>query len=404
MRDHNNQCSFFMYKFHSKKHQTSNIKPQTSYDFIIAGTGCAGLSLAVHLIHSGKFRDKKILLIDEDLKKSNDRTWCFWQEGKSIFDPVVKHQWQHLWFHSNEFSSQLNITPYQYKMIRGIDFYNYCFDLISQQPNFSILHQKVDSVFSENETGVISNGEKFFATYVFNSILFNKPELSIKQFWLLQHFKGWMIETEEEVFKPDSATLMDFRIDQKGETAFCYVLPLSKTKALVEYTLFSSSVLEMEEYDKGLKKYLQEVLKIPSWSVTEEEFGVIPMTNYDFPRKKGNIINIGTAGGQTKGSSGYSFNAIQKHSAAIVSELIASGKPFIQTPSKRFLFYDSILLRILAKKTLPGSRIFTDLFQKNAPQSILRFLDNESSLTEELKIISSLPAMPFLAAAVEHSF
>ena len=125
---------------------------------------------------------------------------------------------------------------------------------------------------------------------------------------------------------------------------------------------------------------------------------------YDSNFNKGGIINIGTAGGQTKGSSGYSFNAIQKHSAAIVSELIKSGKPFIQTPSKRFLFYDSILLRILAKKTLPGSRIFTDLFQKNAPQTILRFLDNESSLAEELKIISSLPPMPFLAAAVEHSF
>jgi lycopene beta-cyclase len=261
----------------------------------------------------------------------------------------------------------------------------------------------VDSVFSDNETGVISNGKTIYSEFVFNSILFTKPELSKKEYWLLQHFKGWMIETKEACFNAESATLMDFRIDQKDETAFCYVLPLTENKALVEYTLFSSSLLEKEEYEVGLRNYVEDVLKISTYSVSEEEFGVIPMTNYSFPSKKGNIINIGTAGGQTKGSSGYSFNAIQKHSAAIVSELINRGQPFITTASKRYLFYDSILLRILAKKTMPGSRIFTELFQKNSPQTILRFLDNESSLSEELKIISSLPTLPFLKAAMEHS-
>lgn len=288
-------------------------------------------------------------------------------------------------------------------MIRGIDFYNYCFDLIRQQSNITVLHQKVDSVFSENETGVISNGKKIFSDFVFNSILFTKPQLSKKDYWLLQHFKGWMIDSTESVFHADSATLMDFRIEQKNATAFCYVLPLSTKKALVEYTVFSEAVLEMAEYENGLKKYVEEVLQIRSYTITDEEFGVIPMTNYSFPARKENVINIGTAGGQTKGSSGYSFSAIQKHSAAIVLEMINSGNPFIGTGSKRFLFYDSILLRILEKKTFPGSRIFTDLFQKNSPQTILRFLDNESSVAEDLKIISSLPTLPFLKAAIGHS-
>ena len=40
------------------------------------------------------------------------------------------------------------------------------------------------------------NDEKISANYVFNSILFEKPELQKKEYYLLQHFKGWMIETE----------------------------------------------------------------------------------------------------------------------------------------------------------------------------------------------------------------
>jgi lycopene beta-cyclase len=107
------------------------------YDYIITGAGCAGLSLAVHLIHSGKFRDKNILLIDQDLKKDNDRTWCFWEKQPSLFQPVVYKEWKELQFHSANLSKALEIKPYVYKLIRGIDFYNYCLDIISQQKNIS---------------------------------------------------------------------------------------------------------------------------------------------------------------------------------------------------------------------------------------------------------------------------
>jgi lycopene beta-cyclase len=143
------------------------------------------------------------------------------------------------------------------------------------------------------------------------------------------------------------------------------------------------------------------MLKIERYAVTEEEFGVIPMTNHRFAPVNGRIINIGTAGGQTKASSGYTFRFIQKHSARLVDSLIKKKNPFITVPAgySRFHFYDSVLLHILANNKLPGNEIFTRLFKKNKPQQVLRFLDNESSYADELKIISSLPALPFLKAA-----
>ena len=375
------------------------------YDYIIAGAGCAGLSLAMHLIHSGKFRDKNILLVDQDPKQSNDRTWCFWQTGKSLFEPIVYKQWQKLFFYGEAFSKQLNIEPYKYKMIRGIDFYDFCLEEINRQPNFTVRFDKVEHVFSSDiTTGIMLNGNAIHAEYIFNSILFQKPQLSENEYWLLQHFKGWIIETENNVFEPEVATLMDFRIDQQWGTAFCYVLPFTKNRALVEYTVFSPQVLPKEQYDVGLKNYLEQILQLGSYKILDEEFGVIPMTNFEFDAGQNNIINIGTAGGQTKGSSGYTFNFIQKHSNELVQQLMRGKHPSLKSGSRRFSFYDSVLLNILYKNTLPGKLIFTRLFQKNQTSKVLRFLDNETSVADELKIISTLPTWPFTKAALQQIF
>lgn len=355
----------------------------------------------MHLIHSRKFSGKKILLIDKDPKQANDRTWCFWQKEKGLFEDIVCKKWERLWFYGSNFSKELQIAPYWYKMIRGIDFYEYCFGAIRQQNNFEIVFKNVEEVFSGRQTGVVVNGKRIFADYVFNSVLFKKPVIGKNEYWLLQHFKGWIIEAGQHVFNENIATLMDFRTQQDFGTSFCYVLPFNSKQALVEYTVFSSEVLDGHQYDEGLRSYIEDMLKITSYHIIETEFGVIPMTNYRFPQHQKSIINIGTAGGQTKGSSGYTFNFIQKHSKALVRSLATNGSPFLKRPAKRFSFYDSVLLNILNNQSLPGSEIFTDLFKKNPVKKVLKFLDNETTLTEELKIISSLPAIPFLKAGVQ---
>jgi len=128
------------------------------------------------------------------------------------------------------------------------------------------------------------------------------------------------------------------------------------------------------------------------------------MTNRKFPFYENDRYNIGSAGGQTKASSGYTFKFIQKKSQIIVDSLIkgSSLKQFAST-SKRFRFYDNTLLYILYHRKLQGKDIFTRMFAKNDPIQVLKFLDNESTLTEELKIISTLPTFPFLKAALKQN-
>ncbi|HEX5654850.1 MAG TPA: lycopene cyclase family protein [Chitinophagaceae bacterium] len=381
--------------------QSHPIGINPKYDYIIAGAGCAGLSLLMHIIASGRLANKKILLVDKDEKRGNDRTWCFWEKEAGLFEPIVYQHWNQAWIHNENFSRLLSLEPFTYKLVRGIDFYDHCFKLIRQQPNIDILHGEIEGlVRNEHGTSIIVDGETIAGTYVFNSILFAKPILGKNEHYLLQHFKGYFIETADPVFNPAEATLMDFRVSQREGTTFVYVMPFTTTTALVEYTLFSKNLLEPEQYDQGLTNYIKDQLKISSYSVREEEFGIIPMTSHRFPPSDGNTVHIGTAGGQTKASSGYTFRFIQKHSAAIVRKLINGESPVVKRNTGRFHFYDSVLLDILANDQLPGSHIFSELFRKNKTENVLRFLDNESSMGEELKIIGSLPTWPFLKSAL----
>ena len=374
------------------------------YDFIFLGAGCATLSIVMRMIKSGKFSDKKILLIDKEKKTNNDRTWCFWEKQKGFFEAIVHKKWDTISFLSDSFSSDMNIAPYKYKMIRSIDFYQHCFSEIKQKMNIDILYGEITQAVAHDEKATIQvNGEMLHLdnAIIFNSIL-PKETVAPGVINLLQHFKGWLIETTQAAFDPAKAIFMDFRVGQKDDTTFAYLLPLSTTKALVEYTLFSKEILEDVVYEIELKNYVENILQLKEYQVIEKEFGVIPMTNRKFSFYENDRYNIGTAGGQTKASSGYTFQFIQKQSQIIVDSLI-KGSSLKQIPSipKRFRFYDNTLLYILFHRKLQGKDIFTRMFAKNDPIQVLKFLDNESTLTEELKIISTLPTFPFLNAALK---
>ena len=373
-------------------------KPE--YDYIVTGGGCAGLSFILHVLNEPALHDKKIMLIEKEEKINNDRTWCFWEKSAGLFESVVYKQWNAAWFHAKDYSSLKELHPYAYKMIRGIDFYNYCHELIRSSGRVTIQREKVESIENiDGAVSVITDKASYSGSFAFNSILFSPPVLK-NNYYLLQHFKGWVIETEDPHFDTEKATLMDFRVDQREGTTFVYVMPLSEKKALIEFTLFTNEQLNDESYDAGLKHYISSFLGITNYRITEEEFGIIPMTDFDFPRHDKQIINLGTAGGQTKPSSGYTFRFIQKHAAALVQELKITGKPYVKQGllNRRFMWYDKVLLHMLHHNKMPGSRIFSLLFKRNKIGRIFKFLDNETTIIDELYLLNTLPQLPFMRA------
>jgi lycopene beta-cyclase len=373
------------------------IMASLEFDFILAGAGASGLALAYFLPP-----EARILLLDQTKKNHNDRTWCFWEQTPNPFDHLVHRRWEKIFFHGTLGSSQFEIAPYQYKMIRGIDYYNFMQQELQKRQGVQFVYGQIQHLESDQtEARVRVDGTTYRAPWGFNSAL--RPSMPLGYHSLLQHFKGYLVQTPHDAFDPDTATFMDFRVAQDSETRFVYVLPFDRRTALVEYTLFSSALLPDSEYDRALQDYLTKFLNISQYSILETEFGVIPMTDAPFERLHSpRIMNLGIAGGRAKASTGYAFRRILEQTQAIAESLQQTGTPLYPLPSfDRHAWQDAIMLRVLEQKRQGGAEFFSQLFAKNAATDVLKFLDEQSTLPEELRLMASVDIPIFTRSALE---
>ncbi len=377
------------------------------YDYIITGGGCAGLSLAYRLALSRKLREKRILLIERAAKAENDRTWCFWERKPGQFEAIVCKKWGQLSVFQENLNRLMDIGPYTYKMILGADFYRYTLEAVRKAGNIEILYADVENIHNQDDHVLVSAGGKTFrAGWCFNSILF-PPAPTAGTHHLDQHFRGWFIQTPKPAFNPDQATLMDFRTPQHGETRFLYLLPFDDRSALVELAIFSNNHLKDDEYDRIIAEYLKGYWpETIGWAIERTENGVIPMTDLRFPTQVGRTIQLGTAGGQTRASSGYTFWYVQQHSDQLLQSLETFGHPVVSPSAarNRSRIYDRVLLQILKYRRLPGDELFARLWKKNQPAWLLKFLNAETSLVEEMKLMGTTPVFYFLAALIRELF
>lgn len=379
----------------------------TQYDYIIVGAGAAGLMLADAMLNDDFFADKSILLLDKDTKKTNDRTWCFWEKGEGDFETLVHKKWHHIYFGGKQFSKQFKIAPYTYKMIKGIDFYQSVFQKIESSSRITFKQSEVITVEDHEQNVLVSTTNAvFLAQNAFNSIFkYSMATHQKKHPVLQQHFVGWVVKTRIPIFDVDQATYMDFSVPQNGNTRFMYVLPISENEALVEYTLFSKDMLPKEAYENAIKDYLTTNLDCSDYEILETETGSIPMTCYNFDEHHSkNILNIGTAGGWAKPSTGYTFMSTAKKIPLLLSH-IKSNKPLDKFNFKnRFWFYDMLFLDVLYKDNANGHHIFERLFQNRSPQLIFKFLDEQTNIWEDIKYIWGCPKKPFIKALLKRLF
>jgi len=376
------------------------------YDYIILGAGAAGLQLAYYMALDDFYNDKSILIIDKSKKNKNDRTWCFWESGQGDFDTIVYKTWDRAFIGSSYFNRVLSILPYQYKMIRGIDLYNFILGILNTKKNITIIKEQILS-FQDHGNLVTVNtvSNNFEADKAFNSLFFSENLLKQNTFPVLQqHFLGWFVKSEEPLFKPNRVVFMDFSISQKGNTRFMYVLPTTENEALLEYTLFSENLLQKEEYEKEIELYLKKI-GIKNYEILEKEKGSIPMTAYEFYKADSkNIVHIGTAGGWTKASTGFTFkNTNQKIKDLI--QYIKKENDFSKFNKKnKFWYYDLLLLDVLYKRNDLGHYIFPTLFKRNRAKMIFKFLEEETSFFQDIKIMLSIFHWEFIKALFRRVF
>jgi lycopene beta-cyclase len=388
-----------------KEEQNPPLGVRGLYDFIICGGGMAGLSLAYYL-KSSTLAHKSILIIEPQEKNQNDRTWAFWENKDSIFEHLLFKKWSAVTFTDNHKNQQiLDIGNYHYKLLRGIDFYSFVITELKKIGNIDWFKDTITSIEEQetHATVLASTGKSFQSKYVFDST-YRLKLTDKKNHNFLQHFKGLIIKSEKPVFNPTLPDMMDFGVEQFNQCRFMYVLPFDEHTAMIEYTLFSEKLLEEEEYDFELKKYISEKIQLTDYQILEEEFGIIPMSDEptnEFPSK--HVVRIGTAGGYTNPATGYTFQNTQKRLQKIVTNLEKTGSPVIKAPwfEKRFLFYSSVLLNVLEKKRIPAAEVFSRLYDRNKPSQIFKFLDGETNLWEEIIIMNSTKKLKFIAAVID---
>ncbi|TRX57543.1 lycopene cyclase [Fulvivirga sp. M361] len=369
-----------------------------TYDYAIIGAGAAGLNLALCMLEDPFFDDKAIVIFDKDLKNANDRTWCFWEKGAGRWDGVVSHKWgKAVVTDTNTKQYTLSLDPFTYKMIHSDDFYRFAKDKIRASGIIDWVTAEVEQVNIINGAQEIQAQKRYLITrHTFDSRIaskFNHDTSSIK---LLQHFKGWVVETDAPAFDPSAFVMMDFSLRWKDTTSFTYVLPFSATKALVEFTLFSPDLIQNEEYDTMLKQYVTEILDIKKYNILASEQGVIPMSDYPFHHQNNDsLTKIGTAGAWVKPSSGYSFKNTERYSLRIIDNIKKGLVPSKNIIRKKYRYYDSVFLNVLYHRNELGPELFTIMYGKNPIEKIFDFLDEQTSLLDDIRIMNTFPKAPF---------
>lgn len=379
------------------------MKVNSQFDFIIVGAGLSGLHLSYCFLKDEYFKDYSFLIIDKEKSKKEDNYFSYWEIGDGKWDSILKNKWSKGDFFSKKGKVEMDFSDYSYKTLSSSKFKEYVKKKIKKKKKFKLSKDTVLKIKEEkNNIVVVGNKKNYNAKHVFDSRLSPILNKKIKKHtYLKQHFLGWVVKTNEKIFNKRSFVFMDYRIRDKNSTAFTYVLPFKKDEALIEHTYFSKNVQNHEVYEEYIKDYLNKYYGKSTYKLVKSEFGVIPMTTYPFHSDSTmNITKIGTAGGWVKPSTGYSFKNCEKYSEKILDN-IKNGKEFKISPKKRYLFLDKILLGVLSNYNYQGEAIFHRMIKRNKTKNVLRFLDEESTFLEMIKIIISMRSIYFVKVFIK---
>lgn len=368
-------------------------------DVAIVGGGCAGLSLGVHLAEHGDLRGR-VAILEARTEYRRDRTWCGWSVAPHAFQGCVDRSWDR-WVtrHQGQVVTQRS-SALPYEHIRADRFYGSAVKRISASPLVELrLGEAVTEVIEQAGTfEVHAAGTVLRARTVIDT---RPPKATpAPDGGLLQHFVGQEVITEDPVFDPRTATLMDFDVDQRHGLHFVYVLPGAERQALVESTVISPEPLPREVYHSRIQDYVQTNLGTEITSVEFEESGVIPMHPIDAEAGTSGVVLAGTLGGAVKPSSGYGFHGIQRQAAALADALV-HGRPTPAGPPRSGLdrWLDRVFLGYLERHPERGPEVFQRLFRRVDGGTLARFLMERPTAADRLRVVAAMPKLPFMGQA-----
>lgn len=377
-----------------------------SVDFLFIGFGASNCLILLKMHENDLLQGKKLAIIEPNSKTVNDRNFCFWAIEEEVLKlslgDLISAKWQQIKVAERE---PQTISPVSYYHVRGIDLYNKVREILKEQTVTYYTESFNGTPFLKPESFVINlTDTKIDASKVFDSRPPSYAQAEKNQSYLLQSFYGWELSTQDYTFDTSTMVMMDFNIPQNNYCQFMYVLPFTKNTALFEVTRFGKEKITKEEAEKLLIEYLTRLGF--SYQILEEEKGVIPMSSLKLSHVNygENWIFTGANANMIKPTTGYAFHNMaidaDNHAKAMLNQ-----RTFIrEKQTKRFNFYDNLLLKILEETPQYGKKIFQNLFNHLSITIVLTFLSEKSSLGKELFIFSKLPILTFLRAAFKDVF
>jgi lycopene beta-cyclase len=365
------------------------------YDYIFSGWGASSCLLLCEMHKSGLLQGRKALIIDPSNKTKNDKTFCFWANHEAdivqSFLPIISFTWDYIQIDDRPPQA---IAPLCYYHINSLDLYNLSRQIMAEC-GVEYISEQVKNIYSQHGVTVESENGTYHAQWAFDSRppKYRNGETAHKS--ILQTFYGYQVRLAQANFDQDACTLMDFEVAQANFTQFIYILPFGKDVGLVELTRFGSAPLRAEEAEPILNSYI--LAKFGQYEILDKESGTIPMST-QMPDQVliEQVVQLGTRAGKVKPSSGYAFKNMYEQAKEIcANKKINHPLPKIKA---RFRFYDEILILILSRWPHAGKPIFQQLFRVRSTRYVLRFLEEKTSLGEDIKMFGQLPLKIFFKA------
>jgi lycopene beta-cyclase len=365
------------------------------------------LSLCHYLLERGV--EEPILILDRKEAFADDRTWCFWDVEETPFSGRAVRRWSSWAVRAGGREIVHTSGRYPYLCLTGADFYEDALGKISAHDNVTVrLGEDVRSR-KELDDGVlvVTSAGSYLAANVFDARGL-PPDSAVLQearrggTWISQQFLGLRLRAGRPVFDPDTCTLMDFSVDQGRGLRFAYVLPFDEREALVENVYLTKAGAPPEAHRAELSGYLRGRYGLleADYEVDGQEWGEIPMTSRRFPRRIGARTHvIGTLGGETRPSTGYTFLRVQRYCRALATSLTGAGVDPETVHPWRYGPLDRVFLRLLRERPESCPGIYARMFAGTPPDPLVRFLTERSTLPDDARLIRALPKLPFLRLA-----
>ena len=348
----------------------------------ILGDGIAAMMLASR---AGELPEHEMTIVHpEGAPMLKDHMLGFWNmDGLEMAVESSRASWSKWAIVTDTNKSVMHSDKHAYHIMHKANYIQNCRDKATQE-------------------GVEFIEEKSMTTTESSQTFDSRPPRASKNA-MLQHFLGQEVEVDKPVFDSSTAILMDFRVDQSEGMHFIYLLPYSPTQALVESTLFSTTVLDREYYVNTINDYLADHYGASVHNIIHEEQGVIPMGTLS-PHDE-NIPGLGANAGAIRPASGYTFVFIHQQIQRAI-ESSKQGKPLrFKRPHKAIdVWMDAVLLTVLRNWPQQGPKLFGRMASSLSGDEFVRFMSGQANWRLRLKVIMAMPKLPFIKGVSKHIF